>query len=121
MNRLFNGFNFTIDYRKDGTSWPNPYRIQILPNKQERQDYRITVFGDSIEEVIQLATEKVEGVVAMRKMEISVSVLREGVPEFVVHSILDAYAEGVREITIVDKPGVVGTMIYGDSSVEAEA
>lgn len=45
----YNGFGWTLDYRPHEPSWEAPYRLRILPNKQERQDIRIVVYSESEE------------------------------------------------------------------------
>jgi hypothetical protein len=46
------GFNVSLDKRQGGTGWAGKWRFRILPNKQERQDYRITAYGDTAAEAI---------------------------------------------------------------------
>ena len=49
----FNGVD--IQYRKSGTDWPMPYRVQVFVNKNEREEYRTTVFCDTLDEAIEAA------------------------------------------------------------------
>ncbi len=41
--------------------WKNgPYRVRVLPNKQERQDYRIEVYGKTLRGVIDESVRLIE-------------------------------------------------------------
>ena len=44
-----------IQFRRGGTGWPKPYRVRVMPNKNERADYRVTVFCDTLDEAIKAA------------------------------------------------------------------
>lgn len=46
-------FNWSLDYRMQEPSWPAPYRCRLLPNKQERQEYRLVGYGATAEEAIR--------------------------------------------------------------------
>ena len=49
----FNGVD--IQYRRGGTNWPAPYRVRITSNKNERDEFRATLFCDSLDEAIEAA------------------------------------------------------------------
>jgi len=49
----FNGVD--IQFRRSGTDWVKPYRVQVLVNKNEREEMRTTVFCDTLDEAIEAA------------------------------------------------------------------
>lgn len=49
----FNGVD--IQYRRGGTDWPKLYRVRITSNKNERDEFRATLFCDSLDEAIEAA------------------------------------------------------------------
>jgi hypothetical protein len=46
-------FNYSLERRSGGTNWRGAYRFRLLPNKQERQEYRLTAYGDSPDDAIR--------------------------------------------------------------------
>ncbi len=40
----------TLENRRWGTNWPKKCRAKLMASKNERYDYRIEVFGDTLEE-----------------------------------------------------------------------
>lgn len=47
----FNGVD--IQFRRSGTNWPKPYRVQVLTNKNERSEFRIAEFYNTLGEAIE--------------------------------------------------------------------
>lgn len=47
LGRRFAGVS--LSFRKSGTDWPKPCRAKLLASKNEREDYRITVYADTME------------------------------------------------------------------------
>lgn len=46
---------FSLERR---TEWKHgPWRVRILPNKQERQDFRIEVYGETADAAMEKAAE----------------------------------------------------------------
>lgn len=37
-----------IQYRRRQPEWPAPWRATLIANKNERSDYRITVYGETL-------------------------------------------------------------------------
>lgn len=60
IERLSNRWSgFSLEKRFD---WVKPWRAKIIPNKQERQDYRLTEYGDSPYEALTALEESVKEV-----------------------------------------------------------
>ena len=49
----FNGVD--IQFRASGTDWTKPYKVTVMSNKNEREDYRTTAFFDTLHEAIEFA------------------------------------------------------------------
>lgn len=52
------GFGWTIDYRPHEAKWPAPYRVRILPNKNERSDFRVEVWAHTTDGAVDAAIEQ---------------------------------------------------------------
>ena len=53
MESLGTRFHGTdLQFRRSGTSWPCRWRARLLSTKNEREEYRITAFGDTAAEAI---------------------------------------------------------------------
>ena len=48
--RRFHGID--IQYRRSGTDWPKPWRVRLIATKNERDNYRITSYGETLVEAI---------------------------------------------------------------------
>lgn len=60
LSRRFNGVD--IQFRRSGTDWPWPWRIQLATNKNERSEYRFTLYGATLREVLAKASQHAEEV-----------------------------------------------------------
>ena len=54
----FNGVD--TPFRTSGTAWPMPYRVRVYTNKNERQEYRNTVFCHTFDDAIKEALAQPE-------------------------------------------------------------
>ena len=53
MESLGTRFHGTdLQFRRSGTSWPFRWRARLLSTKNEREEYRITAFGNTAAEAI---------------------------------------------------------------------
>jgi len=43
----------TLEFRRSGTDWPQPWRVRCISTKNERENYRVECFGDTAEEAIE--------------------------------------------------------------------
>jgi hypothetical protein len=60
MSERYGYWNWTLDFRPYERGWEKPYRVRVMPMKQERQEYRITAFGDTEEEAHANARAKLQ-------------------------------------------------------------
>jgi len=54
----------TLDYRRNGTDWPAPWRVRLVSTKNEREDYRLECFGDTAQHAIdalRVVVSKMDG------------------------------------------------------------
>lgn len=51
-------FGWSLDYRRSFGGWLAPFRFRILPNKNERADYRITEYGKTASEAMGKAMSR---------------------------------------------------------------
>ena len=59
-NERYNGFNWSLDYRRNGQDWPAPYRVRILPIENKSSDFRIVAYGNSEIEAHEKAKALIE-------------------------------------------------------------
>jgi len=43
----------TLEFRRSGTDWPQPWRVRCVSTKNERENYRLECFGDTAEQAIE--------------------------------------------------------------------
>lgn len=43
----------TLDYRRNGTDWPAPWRARLVSTKNERDEYRVECFGETAQAAIE--------------------------------------------------------------------
>lgn len=46
------GHGIDIQRRRDGTNWPKPWRVRLIWTKNERANFRVIAFGDTMEEAL---------------------------------------------------------------------
>lgn len=52
------GHGIDIQRRESGTDWPKRWRVRSIWNKNERDHYRITAYGDTLPEAMQAAQDE---------------------------------------------------------------
>jgi hypothetical protein len=52
---------WTLDHRPFETTWPAPYRLRIVANKNERAEWRVEAYGNHIAEAVCKAAVKAVG------------------------------------------------------------
>ena len=65
------GFGWSIDYRPYEPTWDHPCRLRLLPNKAERQDFKLTVFADNLDDAVILMQKAVDRIDAGYLQEVS--------------------------------------------------
>ena len=51
-------FGSSLDFRRSESGWPAPWRFRVLPNKNERADYRVTGYGATPRDAVANALAK---------------------------------------------------------------
>ena len=54
------GHGLDIQYRREGTNWPKPWRLKMIYTKNERDHLRVCVFGDSLDAALRAADEALQ-------------------------------------------------------------
>ena len=54
------GFGYSVDFRPYGTDWPFAYRLRITATSNSKSDFRFENYGETLEEVVQLALAEFE-------------------------------------------------------------
>lgn len=50
----------SLEYSRSGTDWPKGWRAKVVYTKNERDDLRLTAFGETAEEAIQALADLFE-------------------------------------------------------------
>jgi hypothetical protein len=50
----------SVEYRKRADTWPKPWRVTVIADKNERGVYRIVAWGDTAEAAIATAVQQAE-------------------------------------------------------------
>lgn len=55
MRQSLDELGYAILYRPFESSWPKPYRISFYTNKGKTFTHEVTIYGDSLDDVVKMA------------------------------------------------------------------
>lgn len=50
---MLRGYGIDLQFRRGGTNWPRWWRGQMVWSKNQRSEYRVVEYGDTVHEVVR--------------------------------------------------------------------